>query len=1113
MTARLTVLTGPASCGKTERLLDGYAEVVRTGPPGVGLWLSPTWRAAAEVRERLLERMPDGCLAPGVMTFAKAAEAVLQFAPVVIRPLRPLAKRLLVRQLLARQQVAGRLHHFGPIAGTAGLVDQVCEFLSEFKRLEVWPEEFLRACESRGITPKDRELGELYDAYQQCLREDNLYDAEGRFWSARALLKEGQRRPFERLRLVVADGFTDFTRTQQEILAILSRWVEHIRVALPLEAEPRRDDLFSKPLATLAELKRRHPRVEVEELARPTEPSWPAREHIERSLFRSLREMPDGEEEGTAAGIEILAAARELGEVEAVGARIKRLLVEGDPQDGGGPVRPGEIAVVFRSPQDPGSLVGEVFTRLGIPHVMEAGQRLDQSPALRALASLIRVDVEDWPLRGLLGLLASNYFRPSWPEWRDGRAGLAAARALRSLQIPRGREAVLQALAGRESGEAAALLARLGAALDRLPRRATLAGWAKAWEELAAETGLAAVLDAPRPGGDGTAADELIDRVAWVRLIDALEAADRLAEWLDQRPAELDHREALGGLADILASERVGSSGDESGRVRVLSAASIRAVHVPYVFLAGLSEKAFPRPERDDRFYSDAEYVQLIDEGLPLVARTERNREEMLLFYEAATRATRRLVLSYPAYNESAQPLSPSPYLRAVEQAFGAGRILRTDLTDMSPIPAGDDPLSPAEFRVMSLAKALDGDVSLLAGLLAAEPAEGASESTGPKVPAPCVFRQRIGRNTLAGLETIRLRSNRERFGPCEGMLDGEEARTRLAELFSGERTYSPTSLEGYATCPFRFFMDRVLKVEPVEDLALAVDFLRRGQVAHDVMAALHRKVNQELGRSDSPLALDGEDYQRVCEQALDEVLPAPASGGIAAGLAEVDRRLVRGWLADYRRQHERYDGLWKGLSAPLVPEWFEVSFGRNDDGEPPSTGEPLLLETDTPEGDVRIAGRVDRIDVGQQGDSTVFNVIDYKTGSPRRFSEDTIRAGTTLQLPLYALAVGELLLSQTNPVPWAIGYWYLRHRGFKAEKCGQLYEAADDGTHPTEIWEAIRSELPQIVARLITGMRRGDFPMSCRDERCTSFCPFSTVCRVGPVRALEKTWSPTDEP
>ena len=124
----------------------------------------------------------------------------------------------------------------------------------------------------------------------------------------------------------------------------------------------------------------------------------------------------------------------------------------------------------------------------------------------------------------------------------------------------------------------------------------------------------------------------------------------------------------------------MGHAGDESGYVRVLSAASVRSLRIPYLFLAGLSEKVFPPPDREDRLYSEAEYLRLIDAGLPLVARTERTREEMLLFYEAdhagdasgCTSAIRR-------WTSRRSRCLPSPFSTEVEQAFGPGRIPRIE--------------------------------------------------------------------------------------------------------------------------------------------------------------------------------------------------------------------------------------------------------------------------------------------------------------------------------------------------------------------------------------------------------------------------------------------------
>ena len=188
----LTILAGPAHSGKTEQLLTRYRAALAQRPPAAALWLAPTWRAAAEVRQRLFDGAFRGCFRPAVMTFEKFAETILHAAGLPIRPVARLMKRELIRQIIDQQSARGRLTHFQSIATTGGLVDLVCEFISELKRLEIWPEEFHRACSARGISDKDIELSEIYEAYQQTLREHGLFDAEGRFWSARDVLQKAE---------------------------------------------------------------------------------------------------------------------------------------------------------------------------------------------------------------------------------------------------------------------------------------------------------------------------------------------------------------------------------------------------------------------------------------------------------------------------------------------------------------------------------------------------------------------------------------------------------------------------------------------------------------------------------------------------------------------------------------------------------------------------------------------------------------------------------------------------------------------------------------------------------------------------------------------------------
>jgi hypothetical protein len=299
------------------------------------------------------------------------------------------------------------------------------------------------------------------------------------------------------------------------------------------------------------------------------------------------------------------------------------------------------------------------------------------------------------------------------------------------------------------------------------------------------------------------------------------------------------------------------------------------------------------------------------------------------------------------------------------------------------------------------------------------------------------------------------------------------------------------------------------LKIEPIEELELAIDHLERGRLAHDVLAMFHRRVNQSLGRPGSPLELDAADYGRLMQESIADAFGRDTGNPVRDALREIDRRLLVQWTDDYRRQHEQYDGLWSG-DALLKPEFFEVAFGRTGrDDAPPSTERPLELSADGQT--VRIAGRIDRIDTGRVAGHSVFNVIDYKTGRGLKFNSETILAGKTLQLPLYAMAAARLLLGDRDATAWQVGYWYLREGGFKAKQALKMHRRDGDRVVPEPEWEEICDRLAPTIASLVRGMRQGEFPVCNTDPLCTGQCPYRTICRINQVRSLEKTWQPPE--
>ena len=1114
--ANVELILGPAGAGKTERVrCVMQAELVARqaeGRFGTTLWITPTGRSRRQVLRSLMSASLPVCFQPQVLTFAAFAEGLLRTAPVAVRPLSRSARRKLLRDLIDDLNRRGQLNYFGKVAHTAGFLELCESFISELKREEIWPEHFEQACrpeeepatdpEPRAST-RDREMVSIYAAYQQRLHAAGdgeadrdaiagLYDGEGMFWSARTLMAAGHRGPYRELTLVVVDGFTDFTRTQYEMLATLADWTDRMHVTLPIDASGRRAELFTKSSAARSELKRSFAAHALTEIALepPAEVARRPFGHLSMHLFDNPRELPRLSD---ATGLSVLACVRRSGEIETIARRIKQLLVQG--------VRPDEIVVVRRSLDGAADLFRRTFADAGIPAIVDAGRSIASTGLVKFLLSLLDLERDDWPFVRLKSVLNCSLLRPEWPELADGATAVAVVAALRALNLDSGRELMLSVIARRlersfdGSGKqtlrgdfesASALLRRLSNELSLLRERATYSGWVDRILALATNLKFESVLKALEEVDESLASAE---QPGWKAFVGLAEESKKAAALIGSPPRAIHLADFRRQLGELLAGQTWDGNEHGDGKVRVLSADQVRNLDVPHLFVSGMNESEFPQSRGDDCLYGDAERYRFSERGVPLSHRARHSREEMLLFYGVVTRARSSLTLSFASVDDDGEPLNPSPYLTAVCDLFKSEVLSTESCGWLDPVPERlDQCLTESDLRLIATRDALDeGNAGLLASLA------GRPQSTGSV------------QNLAAAAEMAAARFATRGLTNYEGLLSHPVNLKRLRKRFGSKHEFSVSALETYTAHPFRFFLTAVLGLEPLADPGPGTDHSRRGMTFHSALAALHRRF-----ASDATLSVTGDALNEGLRTTIAELALQGGDSPLQRALRAIEREILT-------KQAGRYGSQWESYVAAMQPHWdalplpkhFEVPFGNPPREEGDEDSERHQLVEFGPKGErVFVQGRIDRIDIGQVGGESVYNVIDYKLRrDPAAFDLDALETGRSLQLAVYACVARRMNLVDADL--FQIGYWSIKGDGFVAGyKAGRKRLDRIDA----ELAESFDTILDRLLPQLVEQIRGGRFNVVTDDPEQRYNADCVAVARSTQFRAVAESLGKVEE-
>ncbi|MCP4377271.1 MAG: AAA family ATPase, partial [bacterium] len=212
----MVVLTGRSGCGKTTAAIDLYRSLVADQGPEACMLVAPNAQAVNYLRKRLLDNATGGAIVGAqINTFFRLASAILAGSRAADKRISPFQRHLLLAGIVGELLESKKLKALGAVADTPGLVIALDRAISELKRAAVDPDILAPSVKSGAV--KERDLLEIYRCYQDRLKSNSLFDAEGQIWLARDCLASAlgdggpQLSGLDAVKTLIVDGFTDFT--------------------------------------------------------------------------------------------------------------------------------------------------------------------------------------------------------------------------------------------------------------------------------------------------------------------------------------------------------------------------------------------------------------------------------------------------------------------------------------------------------------------------------------------------------------------------------------------------------------------------------------------------------------------------------------------------------------------------------------------------------------------------------------------------------------------------------------------------------------------------------------------------------------------------------------
>ncbi|GMT42928.1 MAG: hypothetical protein IEMM0002_1339 [bacterium] len=787
--------------------------------------------------------------------------------------------------------------------------------------------------------------------------------------------------------------------------------------------------------------------------------------------------------------VEIIKNSGRYREIEEAAQRIRQLKGERKWSD---------FCLVFRGLEKYGAIVEDVFRRAEIPVYLKRGIPVRANPYVKTILGVFRVIETDFDRDEVVKLAASQYFsllpdslHTHELENRIIDAGIISG----SLSYWKKRLAAVRkrSKTDKNLNIATDRVVKLLASIEKFSKAVRAGDCLKTFSAIITK------LLAPRSlkVSQSFYIRDYYCRARFETVMDEMKSS--LAGHSLQNSPFAWHdlkKLLLGALGNV-------HTPDWSNRnhVYVLTTNELAGLKFPFIFICGLHDGEFPRRVQTGSLLTEHEKSKFNKRHAEtILAETPQCRrgrqifsrlgeswdEESFLFYLAARSASVKLILSYGTHELNGEELNRSSFMEETSAMF----------------PNLKETTTPAVALGKEYHEQLDNgarETKLLYDLFQKE----ADDAGGLRdYFINCINNKNSGRSFWLSCEKSRIELERlkfySEFDPEErarnstsytGRINGGAA---LAMFFKkiGKRAYSPTELEKYAGCPFRYFLSKPLGCEPLKLPRAEPERTTQGSIIHDVLDRYYSGLKADPERPRLPAFETALEKMKKCAAQVFEKWEKKGQTGYER-LWEITKEKTLAALELFLKNEQR---LFE--EEPFSVIETELEFGARDNR--------LTINLD---GEViGLEGRIDRVDYIPR--RKLLRVVDYKNTTNiskyRKLLLSEKYCIESFQVPIYLFAaLSDRFIHHhhdKNPQPrGAYGAYY----GLKNEpklSTRQKKPAPFDDVRDAKMLLDIAGsqEFGGRILGQVLRMESGDFSVTPTD---CMFCDYRRVCRYIEVR------------